>query len=103
MKNLLSKTLLALGLTLGAFATAQTPIAFKSVTRGADTLSATLSQTWTALNEHGYSGAVREMTDKSVTYVFTQGERELEVTLRQTDSGVLVITKDWGATLFASR
>ncbi len=98
----LTKALLTLGLTFGGLAAAQTPLAFRSVAHVTSDLSTALDDTWTTLSERGYSGVVTAMTNVSVTYVFTQGTQELEVTLHQTTGGVTIMTRDPDAALLAS-
>lgn len=102
-KNFFGKALLTLGLTFGGLAAAQTPLAFQSVRHESNDLSLAINETWAGLTEHGYSGSVTEMTDNSVSYEFSRGNEVMLVTVRQTSTGVLIITKDSSAVVLASR
>lgn len=101
LNTLLTSALLTLGLTFGGLAAAQTPLNFISVAHVTSSLSTALGDTWTTLSERGYSGVVTAMTTSSVTYIFTQGAQELEVTLQQTSEGVTIMTRDLNAALLA--
>ncbi len=103
MKTITTKVLLTLGLTFAALAGAQTPLAFQSVARAGDSMSLAANTTWTSFSERGFTGRLTGMTADAVTYTFSQGSDTLEVTVRQTNSGVLLITKDLNAVVLAGK
>lgn len=101
MKKFATTLTLALGLTLGSLGAASSYVAFKNVAHVTSSISVAVNDTWASLSERGYSGAVEAANGSSVIYTFERGLERLEVTFRQTETGVTIVTKDAAPELLA--